>query len=266
MAMARRNVRPGRHGRPTRPLIVQTEPDSPFAEAYRALRTNLQFLAADRPLGAIVVTSAGPEEGKTTVTANLAAAMARAGDQVIIVGADMRKPTVHEVFGCSRDVGLTSVLTGHMDWQDAIQDTAVDGVRLLASGPIPPNPAELLGSERMHQLLIELREEADMVLIDAPPVLNVADAAVLARWVDGYLYVVSIGLTPREAVKEGKRRLDQVGARLLGTIVNRIDDRSASYPYYQYSYREDTANGRMSWWQRWRRARSNGAASGGRRT
>src|SRR5690606_37007791 len=121
------------------------------------------------------------------------------------------------------------------------------GVRLLASGPIPPNPAELLGSERMHQLLIELREEADMVLIDAPPVLNVADAAVLARWVDGYLYVVSIGLTPREAVKEGKRRLDQVGARLLGTIVNRIDDRSASYAYYQYSYREDTANGRMSW-------------------
>lgn len=266
MAMALRNVRHGRHKRPMRPLIVETEPDSPSAEAYRALRTNLQFLSADGPLGVIVVTSAGPEEGKTTVTANLAAAMAKAGDRVIVVGADLRKPTLHEVFGCSRDIGLTSVLTGHMEWEDALQTTPVEGIRLLASGPIPPNPAELLGSERMHQLLSELRGEADMVIVDAPPVLNVADAVVLSRWVDGYLYVVSVGLTPREAIKEGKRRLDQVGARLLGTVVNRIDGRSASYAYYQYSYKEGSEVGQRSWWQRLLGSRGNGSASGGRRS
>lgn len=242
------------------PLVAWNNPKSPPAEAYRALRTNLQFIGLDRPLSSLLVTSAGPGEGKSTTSANLGAVMAQAGRRVILVGADMRKPQLHNIFGFPNDVGLTNVLTGHVPWQKALRDTPIDGVRLLASGPIPPNPAELLGSQRMGDLLKQLQEEVDMVIVDAPPVLSVTDAGVLSQWVDGVLFVVCAGVTPRELALEAKLQLEKVGARIVGTVVNRIERQAGYYHYYYYYYGDDNpapANGEP-WWRRLFNARRNG--------
>lgn len=261
------NVTPLRNGNAgPRLLVAPDDLKSPAAEAFRALRTNLQFLGLDRALGTVIVTSPGPGEGKSTVTANLGVALGLAGSQVILVGADLRKPTLHRHFGLSNDVGLTSVLTGNVRWQDALQDTGFQGVRVLAAGPIPPNPAELLGTERMRELIGELRDAADMVIFDTPPVLNVTDAGVLAQRVDGVIYVISAGVTPRDIARAGKQRLEQVGARLLGTVVNRVEPRGGNYYYYYYGYygADDAADPSVPWWRRLLAGRGNGEPRGRR--
>lgn len=248
----------GRHVE--RPIVTRDDPKSPVAEAFRTLRTNLQFTGLDRPVRSVLITSAGPGEGKTTVTCNLAVAIAQSGRRVIVIGADLRKPTIHEAFRCSNHVGLTNVLTGNVSWREALQRTDVDGVELLAAGPIPPNPAELLASQRMSNLCAELAQSADFVLIDAPPVIAVTDAGVLSRLVDGTLLVISIGITPREVAKAAKEQLEQVGARLLGVVVNRLREESGYYYYYYHRYyavENMQANGSV-WENLLRRVRSTG--------
>lgn len=229
-------------------LVTRDDPKSPAAEAYRTLRTNLQFAALDTPLRVLLITSVGPGEGKTTTAANLGIAMAQSGSKVIVIGGDLRKPTLHYAFELRNTVGLTNVLTGAVSWEDALQPTDVDGLFILPAGPIPPNPAELLASKRMQELLEELKGHCDVVIIDAPPVLAVTDAGVLSRMADGVLLVVHVGVTPREVAKAAKDQLLQVGARLLGLVVNGLSGESGYYYYYYHRYYSlDDQPGGSSW-------------------
>lgn len=229
-------------------LVTRDEPKSPAAEAYRTLRTNLQFAALDTPLRVLLITSAGPGEGKTTTAANLAVAMAQSGSKVIVIGGDLRKPTLHLAFGLRNTVGLTNVLTGNVSWEAALQPTDVDGLYVLPAGPIPPNPAELLASTRMQELLAELKEQCDVVIIDAPPVLAVTDAGVMSRLSDGVLLVISVGVTPRDVAKAAKEQLEQVGARILGMVVNGLSSESGYYYYYYHRYYSLEDGTRRSTW------------------
>lgn len=231
-------------------LVISSDPKSPAAEAYRTLRTNLQFSALDRPLKTLLVTSSGPGEGKTTITANLGGAFAQAGKTVIVVGADMRKPTLHALFGLDNRVGLSNVLTGHVKLENALRKTLQQGLLVLPSGPIPPNPAELLGTQRMRDLVQELTEYADLVIFDAPPVIAVTDAGILAQMVDGTLFVVSLGTTPREVAQAAVEQLQQVGARVLGAVANHLENGTGYYYYYYTSYYGETDKTSVPWWQR----------------
>lgn len=224
------------HNRGGYNLVTRDDPKAPAAEAYRTLRTNLQFAALDNPLRVLLITSAGPGEGKTTTAANLGVAMAQSGSKVIIIGGDLRKPTLHQAFGLRNSTGLTNVLTGAVAWEDALQATDVEGLFILPAGPIPPNPAELLASKRMQDLLVEMRDKSDMVIIDAPPILAVTDAGVLSRLSDGVLLVVSVGVTPRDVAKAAKEQLQQVGARILGLVVNGLSEDSGYFYYYYHRY------------------------------
>lgn len=223
-------------------LVVQDDPKSPAAEAIRTLRTNLQYLSLDKPVKSIMVTSALPAEGKTTIAGNLAVALADAGSQTILVGADLRKPAVHKLFSCDHKVGITTILTGHTTLEQALQKTSHPNLKLLAAGPVPPNPAEMLGSKAMRSLVEQLRKMADIVIYDGAPVLAVTDASLLAPVVDGTLLVVHMGHTPREAVRQAKEQLEKVNATILGVVANRVDvSRGRSY-YYYYYYGTDERN------------------------
>lgn len=213
-------------------LVTLADPRSPVAEAYRSLRTNLEFSSLDKPLRTMIVTSAAPEEGKSTVLANLAVVMAQAGRQVILVDCDLRRPVLHELFGVSNHTGLTTALLDEAAAELPLRETSVPGLRLLPSGPLPPNPAELLDSRRMAELIQTLREQADIVLFDAPPVIAVADAAILASKVDGVLLVINAGVTKREHAQRAKAALERVNARLVGTVLNNVELDMSLYGYY----------------------------------
>jgi capsular exopolysaccharide synthesis family protein len=208
-------------GMAKRPLVVQVDGKSPRAEAYRQLRTNLQYVHVDKPLRTIVVTSAIPGEGKSVTSCNLAITLADAGLSVLLVEADLRRPRVSEYMGLEGAVGLTSVLTGEASLVDALQPWGQHGLQVLPSGPLPPNPSELLGSQQMHDLLEALRDQVSIVILDTPPMLPVTDAAVLARKADGALLVVRARKTKREQVQRCLELLHGVDSRLLGTVLNR---------------------------------------------
>ncbi|MGG4033244.1 CpsD/CapB family tyrosine-protein kinase [Paenibacillus cisolokensis] len=217
-----------------RPLITDVNPLSPISEAYRTLRTNLQYAEVDRPLRLLMVTSASPREGKTTTVNNLAVAYAQTGKSVLLVDADLRRPTAHHMFQTSNRCGLTHILTGQAKVADAVQNTSINGLKLLSSGSIPPNPSELLGSDKMDRLLAELRESYDIVLIDTPPVLAVSDAQVVAARCDGVLLVVNAKSVKRRYVIKAKEALEFVHARVLGVALNQVPSSEAN-PYYEYS-------------------------------
>ncbi|MBM7783840.1 polysaccharide biosynthesis tyrosine autokinase [Tenggerimyces flavus] len=240
----------------TNPLVVQIEPRSPRAEAFRQLRTNLQFIDVDRSPKTIVLTSSVPSEGKTTTTCNLALTLAQAGQRVILVEGDVRRPRVGEYLGIESAVGLTSVLIGRVDPEDAIQPWGDIPLEVLASGPIPPNPSELLQSRAMQLLLKELDKRADVILIDAPPLLPVTDAALLARQADGAVLIVRHGKTTGDQVEQAIGNLAKVDARLLGTVLNMAPAKGPEAYTYGYGYGygvEENQNG----------ARDNGASGGG---
>jgi protein-tyrosine kinase len=224
----------------TRPekLIVPKKPLSTIAEAYRVLRTNIRFSFVDRPMDALMVTSPGPGEGKSVTLANLAAVMAQSGLQVIAVDSDLRRPVLHKIFGVSNTEGLSdAVLNPDTEPADYLQETGIENLRLLPSGPLPPNPAELLGSDRMSAVLAALKAESDLLLFDSPPTLVVTDAAVLAAQIDGgLLLVVDAGRSRRGMVKRAAEELRRVRANLLGVIVNRLSVRGGGQYYYQYYY------------------------------
>jgi capsular exopolysaccharide synthesis family protein len=219
------------------PLVDEsTRLHNPRVEAYRQIRTNLQFVDVDHPVRALVVTSAVPAEGKTLTAANLAVAIAESGRHVILVEADLRRPRVADYFGMEGAVGLTHVLIGQAAGRDLLQQFARLPLWVLASGPLPPNPSELLGSHQMGELLKQLGDEADLVLLDAPPLLPVTDAAVLAAQCDGALLVARHEYTTREQLAGAVGALDQVGAHLLGTVINRVPAKGGSRYGYAYGY------------------------------
>lgn len=213
-------------------LITASEPRSANAEAYRMLRTNISFSSIDRPINTILVTSASPGEGKSITAANLAVTMAQAGYRTILLDGDLRKPTQQKIFNTSNDAGLTNCLLSHANLANFIRPTRVENLRLLTTGPLPPNPAELLGSKSMAALFSALQAEADVVVVDSPPVLAVADAVILGRMCDGSLLVVDSGQTRRDSALRGKDALEQAGARMLGIVLNRM---KASGRYYSYN-------------------------------
>jgi non-specific protein-tyrosine kinase len=212
-------------------LVTLTQPRSAAAEAYRTLRTSLEFSSLDRQLHTIVVTSSAPDEGKSTTLANLGIAIAQAGRRVLLVDADLRRPSLHRVFGLPNTAGLTSMMLDESALaKPPFQTGPVAGLRVLTSGPLPPNPAELLAGRRMDDILARLREDADLILFDAPPLIAVADAAVLAARVDGVILVVQAEKTKRDHVQRAKAMLDRVNAHLIGAVLTDVKlDRSVSY-------------------------------------
>ncbi len=214
-------------------LITISNPRSPIAEAFRALRTNLEFSNLDKSLRAILVTSAGAEEGKSTTLANLAVTIAQSGKRVILVDADLRRPTQHQIFDLKNNAGLTDMVRDEaLMTNPPMQETAVPNLYVLTSGQLPPNPAEILGSQRMTQILAALLERADMLLLDAPPLLAVTDAAVLSSKVDGVLLVVSAGKTKRENARKAQAQLEKINARVIGAVLNNVKAEAGASYYY----------------------------------
>ncbi len=214
-------------------LVTISNPRSPISEAYRTLRTNLEFSSLDKPLRTMVVTSAGPEEGKSTTLANLAVTLAQAEKKVILVDCDLRRPSQHEIFEVENGVGLTTMVVDEEAFKNPpLQETPVPNLKLLPSGPLPPNPSELLGSRRMEEIIATLRERADLVLFDAPPIIAVTDAAVLASKVDGVLLVINAGTTKRDHAQRAKALLEKVNARLVGAVLNNVRMDISLHRYY----------------------------------
>lgn len=224
------------------PLIVQASPQSHRAEAFRRLRTNLQFLDVADDLQTLVVTSSLPGEGKSTTTINLAITLADAGSRVVLVDADLRRPTVAKYMGIEGSVGLTTVLIGRAEVEDVLQPWGEGTLHVLPSGLVPPNPSELLGSRAMADLLARLSQQYDVVLIDTPPLLPVTDAAILARLTGGALVVVGATKTHRQQLDDSLGALETVGARVLGIVLNRVPVKEAgSYTYYDYTPHDGAA-------------------------
>jgi non-specific protein-tyrosine kinase len=220
-------------------LITLSNPRSPISEAYRTLRTNLQFASLDKPLRTLLVTSAGPEEGKSTTLANLAVTIAQGESKVVLADCDLRRPSLHRLFGLLQQPGLTTMVLDEAAMGDPpLQETAVPGLWLLASGTLPPSPPDLLGSQRMNGVLEALKQRADIVLLDAPPVIGVSDAAILATKVDGVMLVVSAGQTKRESVQASKAMLERVNANLIGAVLANVP-LDASLQRYYYAQREE---------------------------
>jgi capsular exopolysaccharide synthesis family protein len=211
---------------PEQRLITLSDPRSPVAEAFRVLRTNLVLSGLNGPLCTLLVTSPTPEEGKSITLANLAVTMAQGGRTTILADCDLRRPAQHEIFGRPAEPGLTTMLTDKLD-EPPLVATPVENLWLLPSGPLPPNPADLLGSRRMEAVIANLKTRADVVLFDAPPLIAVTDAALLASMLDGVLLVIRAGQTRREHAQQASQLLQKINVRVVGTVLtNAAHDRS----------------------------------------
>lgn len=201
-------------------LITLTDPRSPVAEAYRTLRTNLMFSSVDRAIRVLVVSSAVQGEGKSTAAANLAVTLAQGGQRTLLVDCDLRKPSQHVLWGVPNEQGLTTMLLdiGARD-RPPLQPTALESLSLLTSGPLPPNPADVIGSRRMEEVIAALREQADYIVFDAPPVLAVTDAALLALKTDGLLLILRAGVSRRDQTARAKQELERVNVPLIGAVL-----------------------------------------------
>jgi protein-tyrosine kinase len=219
-----------------RSLITLMAPKSPISEQYRTIRTNIQFSTVDEAIRSIVVTSTAPGEGKSTTVSNLAVVFAQQGKKVLLIDADLRKPTTHYTFQLLNTKGLTNVLTKQIHFHEAVQETVMENLNILTSGPIPPNPSELLASNAMKQLLEGAYKLYDLVLFDSPPILAVTDAQVLANLSDGSIMVTSSGFTDKDAAVKAKELLENAKSKLLGAILNNKQVNEKSY-YYYYSYK-----------------------------
>jgi capsular exopolysaccharide synthesis family protein len=222
--------------RKTEPCISFESEQSAIAEAFRKLRTNLQFIAVDNPPKVIVVVSAAPSEGKSTTAINLALALAESGRTVVLVDGDLRRPSINNYLDLIRDVGFSTVLSGAAKLSEVLQETKYPGLTALTSGPTPPNPSELLGSLAAKNTLQELRARFDYVIVDSAPLLAVTDGAVLAAGADGALIVTRFGRTKRDQLKHAVEALTNVGARRLGSILTMTPTRGSSAYGYGYGY------------------------------
>jgi capsular exopolysaccharide synthesis family protein len=218
-------------------MISIKNPKSQAAEAFRTLRTNIQFSSLDEDIRTIVVTSTQPGEGKSTVVSNLAITMAQSGKKVLLIDCDLRKPTIHKKLGVANKDGLTTLLAKEKKFDEIVKATDINNFYILTSGPIPPNPAELLGSKKMKSLIEELNGYFDVILFDAPPVLAVTDAQVLATYCNGVVFVAGYGQAEKLAVVRAKELISKVGGKIIGVVINRVPNNSKSYYYYNYDYK-----------------------------
>ena len=219
-------------------LITIKEPNSPVSEAYRTLRTNIQYSSFDKKVKTVLITSSGPGEGKTTIASNLALVIAQGGNKTILIDCDQRKPKVHKLFKLSNTTGLSNMLVGEAEMETGIQKTEVPNLFILSSGTRPPNPAELLGSEKMKSFVEELRKTYDFIILDTPPIIMVTDAQILAQYTDGCLLVISSGEAERDSAIKAQGLLEKVNAKILGVVLNKVDSSKKGYYHYQYEYGE----------------------------
>lgn len=220
--------------------IALNNPKSTSSEAFRTLRTNIQFANIDKNIKSIVMTSSNPDEGKSTVLVNLAITMAHADQKVLLIDGDLRKPTINKYFELVESYGLTNILMDGGEGNQGIQKISeVPGLEVITSGPIPPNPSELLSSDQMKRFLARMKEEYDIVLIDAPPVGVVTDAAILSTLVEGTLLTCRQGETLIESVEFAKEKLEKVNANILGVVLNGVKRTGKKYDYYYYNYSEE---------------------------
>ena len=216
-------------------LITSRRPKSPVSEAFRTLRTNIDFSSFDKKIKTLLVTSSSASEGKSTVTANLGVTMALTGKKTLIIDADLRNPTQHKTFSISNNVGLTNLLINEsILFEDALICTNTDNLYVLTTGPLPPNPAELLNSNKMRDFFDFLAKHFDMILVDAPPVTAVTDAAILASYLDGVILVVAAGQTAVDQVRSAKEQLGKVKANILGAVLNKAPKNGSYYYHYYY--------------------------------
>lgn len=221
-------------------LVTQNDPKNPAAEAYRVIRTGIQFAQAGKELQTIALTSCTPNEGKSTAIANLAVVLTQAGKSVLLIDCDMRNPTVHKNFNLSNKVGLSSCISMGTALSDAVQKTSIEGLYALTGGVIPPNPSELLGSEQMKNVLQRAKEQYDYVLIDTPPVMPVTDALIVGRFVDGMILVIASAEVKVEMARDVKNQLVNAGANILGVVLNKVRSEHHGYGYgYYYYYGND---------------------------
>jgi capsular exopolysaccharide synthesis family protein len=210
-------------------LIAHDYPKSPIAEQYRLLRNNFHFTSVDREVKSIVVTSPEASEGKSTTSANLAIVLSQQGKNVILVDADLRKPSVHFAFNVSNMEGLTSVLAKEMELKQAIIKTNIPNLDILTSGPIPPNPSELLGSKSMEVVIEILKEEYEYVVFDTPPILAVSDSQIMANKCDGVVMVVASRSTKKDRAIKAKEFLEKANSHILGVVVNGVEGKQGEY-------------------------------------
>lgn len=221
-------------------LVTQNDPKNPGAEAYRVIRTGIQFAQAGKELQTIALTSCTPNEGKSTTIANLAVVLTQAGKSVLLIDCDMRNPTVHKNFNLSNKVGLSSCISMGTALSDAVQKTSIEGLYALTGGVIPPNPSELLGSEQIKNVLQRAKEQYDYVLIDTPPVMPVTDALIVSRFVDGMILVIASAEVKVEMARDVKNQLVNAGANILGVVLNKVRSEHHGYGYgYYYYYGND---------------------------
>lgn len=215
-------------------LIVKKHPKSPVSEAYRAVRTNIQFANIDKDTKTILVTSATPGEGKSTTLSNVAITLADAGNKVLIMDCDFRKPKVHKTFEISNAVGITDLLLSGEDFQAHVHKAIHKNLHILTAGRVPSNPSEILDSKTMKQFIEHLKTFYDFILIDTPPVLPVTDAVILSTYVDKVILVCASGEVAIDYAKRAKESLDKVGADILGVVINKINIKSRNHYYYYY--------------------------------
>lgn len=224
-------------------IVTHTNPKAPSAEAFRTLRTSLHFASLDKQHKTILVTSAGMAEGKTTLLTNTAVVLAQSGKKVLIVDTDLRKPSQHKIFDLPNIQGITNVLAEEIDPLKVIQHTEIPNLDLLTSGPIPPNPSELLASRRMDNFIAFIQDKYDMVFFDTPPVIAVTDATLLASKVDGVIMVIRAAVTKVTMVKDAKDRLLKANANILGMVLNGIHyDGNINQYYYYYGSKDKSSN------------------------
>jgi len=219
-------------------IISITKPKSPISEAYRGIRTSIEFSNLDKNLKVITVTSSMQNEGKSTVMANLAVSFANLDKKVLIMEGDLRNPSVHRMFNISNINGLTDILLNNKTFLDCVYCTDVKNLHVLTCGPIPPNPSEMLSSNKIREFVENLREHYDYIFIDAPPIGIVTDAGIISTYTDGCIFVVGAGDADIEMAKVAKERLEKVGANILGVVLNKFDASGAN-AYYNYYYEED---------------------------
>ncbi|MBC2397109.1 CpsD/CapB family tyrosine-protein kinase [Clostridium tetanomorphum] len=217
-------------------LISVKDPKSPISEAYRTLRTNIQFSSFDKKIQTIVITSSGPGEGKSTTSSNLAVVMAQGGSKTIIIDCDQRKPRLHKLFSLSNESGLSDLLAGNTEFSQAVHKTEIENLDILPAGTRPPNPSELLSSKKMGSFIEELRGEYDCIILDTPPVIAVTDAQLLASKADGCVLVLSAGEVEREAAMKAKELLEKVQAKIIGVVLNKLEVSEKGYYGYYYHY------------------------------
>ncbi|WP_027308875.1 CpsD/CapB family tyrosine-protein kinase [Caloramator sp. ALD01] len=217
-------------------LVTVEKPKSPIAEAYRTLRTNIQFSSLDKKVKKIVITSSAPGEGKTTTALNLSITLAQNGHKTLLLDCDMRKPSIHKKLKISNLYGISDLLVGEAKYEIVISKGPVENLDIITSGTKPPNPAELLSSQKMLNFISDVEKNYEYIIIDTPPVLMVTDAQVLSKYADGTILVVASGEAEKDAVVKAKELLTKVGANILGVVLNKLDTNRRGYYGYYYHY------------------------------